>query len=220
MHGQTRTCNTASAPQPPQPPQPPVPFWCNDRCSGPDSAEIPVYRRVVGFPVVAQRQIPNKVVDVLVVLVVQLRPRSPSSTAVACAWLVSLVFCSSRCGPFSCRLAQDACHHGRYGSEGQLRGEIHVDKVVDVPVVRVVQISQAQDVEVTVEIPQLQFVEKSLFPEVPKVQFNQTFRSLGTAREVLFQTRSLKCPLVCNFLVCRQKTAEFPQVQFIVEVTI
>ena len=44
------------------------------------------------------------------------------STAVACSWSVSLVTmrCSSRCALFSCRQAQDARHHGRTGSEGQL----------------------------------------------------------------------------------------------------
>ena len=41
----------------------------------------------------------------------------------ACSWLVFLVFCISRCVPFFRRQAQDARHHGRYGPEGQLRGE-------------------------------------------------------------------------------------------------
>ena len=40
----------------------PSPFWCNERYDGPGSAEfsaaVAVYRRVVGFLVVAQRQIP------------------------------------------------------------------------------------------------------------------------------------------------------------------
>ena len=58
--------------------------------------------------------------------------------------------------------------------------------VVDVPVVRVVQVSQVQGLEVTVEIQQLQCVEKSVFPELLQVQFTQTFGSLGTAREVQF----------------------------------
>ena len=37
-----------------------------------------------------------------------------------CNWLV---LCSSRCAPVCCRQAQDAGHHGRYDSEGQLPQE-------------------------------------------------------------------------------------------------
>ena len=84
----------------------------------------------------------------------------------------------------------------------------------DFPVVQVVQVSQVR----VVEVPQLQLVEKSLFPEVLTVQFTQTFGSLGTAREVQFWTRPSTCPLVFNFVVHRQKTAESPQLQFIVVV--
>ena len=47
--------------------------------------------------------------------------RSSSTLAVACAELVLLVFLfSSRWVPFRCRLAQDAPHHGRHATKGQL----------------------------------------------------------------------------------------------------
>merc|ERR1712107_906190 len=58
----------------------------------------------------------------------------------------------------------------------------YVDKVVDVPVVQVVQVPQVQVVEKTVEIPQLQIVEKIVeIPEIQTVQGTQTSESLGTA---------------------------------------
>ena len=50
------------------------------------------------------------------------------------------------------------------------------DKVVDVPVVRVLQLFQVQVVEVIFEIPQLLLVEK-----IVVMGFSQTSESLGTA---------------------------------------
>merc|ERR1712135_264711 len=58
----------------------------------------------------------------------------------------------------------------------------YIDKVVDVPVVQVMQVPQVQVVEKTVEIPQLQIVEKIVeIPEIQTVQGTQTSESLGTA---------------------------------------
>ena len=54
-------------------------------------------------------------------------------------------YCTSRCVPSCCRQAPDACHHGRYGPEGALRGAVQktvefpqlllIFQVVDFPVV-------------------------------------------------------------------------------------
>ena len=46
-------------------------------------------------------------------------PRSSSTTAVLCPWLVLLFWCSSRCIPFVCRQDSVARHYGRYGPERQ-----------------------------------------------------------------------------------------------------
>ena len=119
-------------------------------------------------------------------------PRSSSTAAVVCPWLVTLVQClrsvlfvcrqayaasmdgtdqkdsthralvvdsgsdqkdsyavgwfcwysTSHCVPFRCRQAHDACHHGRYGPEGALRGAV----------------------QKTADSPQLQFIEGRRFP--------------------------------------------------------
>ena len=138
------------------------------------------------------------------------RPRSSPTLVRARARPALLVLCSSHCAPSSCCQAQDARYHGRYGPEGQLRGEIHVDKPVDVPVVRVVQVSQVQVLEEVFKIPQLQLVEKLVV--IPDVDgpVPQTSESLGSS-----WTRLLTCPLVSNFLVLQQKTAVSLQLQLI-----
>ena len=46
-------------------------------------------------------------------------PRSSSTTAVVCPWLVLLFWCSSRCILFVCRQDSAARHYGRYGPERQ-----------------------------------------------------------------------------------------------------
>ena len=46
-------------------------------------------------------------------------PRSLSTTAVVCPWLVLLSWCFSRCIPFVCRQDSAARQHGRYGPELQ-----------------------------------------------------------------------------------------------------
>ena len=59
--------------------------------------------------------------------------------------------------------------------------QLQFDKIIDVPVCASCRFSGALSEE-TVELPQLQLVEKSLFPDVQVVQFPQTSESLGTAR--------------------------------------
>ena len=59
--------------------------------------------------------------------------------------------------------------------------QLQFDKIIDVPVCASCRFSSA-GCEETVELPQLQLVEKSLFPDVQVVQFPQTSESLGTAR--------------------------------------
>ena len=59
--------------------------------------------------------------------------------------------------------------------------QLQSDKIIDVPVCASCRFSGAVSEE-TVELPQLQLVEKSLFPDVQVVQFPQTSESLGPAR--------------------------------------
>ena len=59
--------------------------------------------------------------------------------------------------------------------------QLQFDKIIDVPVCASCRFSGA-GCEETVELPQLQLVEKSLFQDVQVVQFPQTSESLGTAR--------------------------------------
>ena len=70
-------------------------------------------------------------------------------------------------------------------------------KVDDVPGVRVVQVSQVQVVEESVEFPQLLLVEKFVVcSEVLTFLFTQTFECLGTARGVQFLDKVVDVPVV------------------------
>ena len=94
---------------------------------------------------------------------------------------------------------------------------MHVDKVVDVHVVRVVQVSEVQVVEEIFEIPQLLFVEKIVvILEVPSVQFSQTTGSLGIACAVQLLDQVVDMPV--GVPTSAGGTVVAPQLQFIVEV--
>ena len=58
--------------------------------------------------------------------------------------------------------------------------QLQFDKIFDVPVCASCRFSGAGSEE-TVAVPQLQLVEKSLFPDVQVAQFPQTSESLGAA---------------------------------------
>ena len=56
-----------------------------------------------------------------------------------------------------------------------------IDKVVDAPVVQVVQVPQVQVVEKTIEVPQLRNIEKFVeIPEIQTVQGTRTSESLDS----------------------------------------
>ena len=98
--------------------------------------QLQLVEKIVAFPEVVQvsfLHFVDKVVDVPVVVQRQVpwprQCKTPSgSAAVAVYWTSCRLPC---CGAE----ARDARHHGWYGPEGRLRGEIHVDKAVDVAVV-------------------------------------------------------------------------------------